>query len=106
MTQCQNMELTHELAQAALTGLEYQRDNIARKIQLLQTALGSKPKRTTAAPKKAAAPAEEPQAQAARPNPRKKAQKKGKRNLSPEARVRIAEAQRKRWAAFRGEADA
>jgi hypothetical protein len=34
----------------------------------------------------------------------KKAKKKGTRNLSPEARARIASAQKKRWAAARGEA--
>jgi small-conductance mechanosensitive channel len=83
------------LYEAALEGLELQKQRLEEQIRLVRSLIGGKKPRT-AAP--AAAATEAHAGPAA-----KKAARKGrrKRNLSPEARARIAEAQRKRWAAFR-----
>lgn len=69
---------------AALMGLSAQKERIEAQIAQLQQALG---KRGPGRPKKEVAPP-------------KKAGKK-RRKMSPEARERIAAAQRKRWAAAR-----
>lgn len=87
------------LYEAALEGLELQKQRLEEQIRLVRSLIGGKKPRA-AAP---AAAAETTAAPAAKKGPRKP---RRKRNLSPEARKRIAEAQKKRWAAFRKEADA
>ena len=88
------------LYEAALEGLELQKQRLEEQIRLVRSLIGGKKPRA-AAP--AAAVVEAPAAPAAKKAGRKP---RRKRNLSPEARTRIAEAQRKRWAEFRKEADA
>ena len=73
--------------QAALEGLELQKKRIDEQIGEVRALLAGK---TKAAAKPAAAPA-----------PAKAAKKQKRRKLSEEARERIAEAQKKRWAKFR-----
>jgi hypothetical protein len=72
------------LLEAALVGLEIQKANIEAQIREVQQSLGT---RVAAPAKQAPAPA------AAAP--------KTKRTLSAAARKRIAEAQKRRWAAYR-----
>ncbi len=83
------------LYEAALEGLELQKQRLEEQIRLVRSLIGGKQPRA-AAPTAAAAPASKA--------PKKKAKTarkaRKKRNLSPEARARIAEAQKKRWAAF------
>jgi hypothetical protein len=52
-------------------------------------------------PSAAAAPAKPRAAAAAPAAPARKRRASGKRNVSPEARARMAEAQRRRWEAYR-----
>jgi uncharacterized protein (DUF1800 family) len=82
------------LYEAALEGLELQKQRIEEQIAAVRSLLGGKKPAAPAAASVAAAPAAAPA---------KKKAKKGarKRVLSAEARKRIAEAQKKRWAAFR-----
>jgi hypothetical protein len=87
------------LYEAALEGLELQKQRIEEQIRLVRSLLGGKKPRAAKAEAAAVAPAASASKKAGR-KPRRK------RNLSPEARKRIAEAQRKRWAAFRKDADA
>lgn len=88
------------LYEAALEGLELQKQRLEEQIRMVRSLAGGK-KTRAAAPAAVAAP---------RAKAGKKAKAKGKanrkRNLSPEARARIAEAQKKRWAAFRKDSDA
>jgi hypothetical protein len=85
------------LYEAALEGLELQKQRLEEQIRSVRSMLGGKTPR-------AATPA--PQAEAVSAPATKTARKsRRRRNLSPEARKRIAEAQRKRWAAYRGESD-
>ena len=72
---------------AALEGLELQKKRIDEQIGEVRALLAGK---TKAAAKPAAAPA-----------PAKAVKKQKRRKLSEEARERIAEAQKKRWAKFR-----
>jgi hypothetical protein len=68
---------------AALEGLELQRQRIEDQIRQVRERLGkSSPKASVAAPAGGAAP-------------------RRARDLSPEARKRIAQAQKKRWAEYR-----
>jgi len=72
-----------EILEAALVGLESQREKLEAQIAQVRSLLGRRTGRAAAeAPVLAAAGT-------------------GKRELSPEARKRIAAAQKKRWAAFR-----
>ena len=87
------------LYEAALQGLELQRQRLEEQIRMVRSLVGGKKTRATAAP---SAASEAPAGPAAK---KAKGKSRRKRNLSPEARKRIAEAQRKRWAAFRGESD-
>lgn len=87
------------LYEAALEGLELQKQRLEEQIRLVRSLIGGK-KTRAAAPAAAAAATAAPSAKKAGRKPRRK------RNLSPEARKRIAEAQRKRWAAYRKEANA
>jgi hypothetical protein len=73
-----------EILEAALLGLEAQRDKLDAQIAEVRSMLGRKPGR----PARVAASVVLPSTN-------------GKRELSPEARKRIAAAQKKRWAAFR-----
>lgn len=86
--------------EAALEGLELQKQRLEEQIRLVRSLIGGK-KTRTAGP--VAAVAEAPAASTAKKAGRKP---RRKRNLSPEARKRIAEAQKKRWAAFRKDTDA
>ena len=86
--------------EAALEGLELQKQRLEEQIRLVRSLIGGKKPRA-AAP--AAVVAEAPAATAKQKAGRKP---RRKRNLSPEARKRIAEAQKKRWAAFRKDTDA
>jgi hypothetical protein len=79
------------LLTAALEGLEAQKARIEEQIKSVKAMLGGKGARAAAA---AAAPAEAAPAV-------KKGRRKKRGKLSAEARARIAEAQRKRWANFR-----
>lgn len=76
------------LLAAALEGLEMQRKRLDDQIAMVRGMLGGKKPVAASAP--AATPA------AASPSPSRR-----KRVLSEEARLRIAAAQKKRWAAFR-----
>lgn len=85
------------LYEAALEGLELQKQRIEEQIRAVRSLLGGKkPRAAKAAEETSAAPS----AKKAGRKPRRK------RNLSPEARKRIAEAQKKRWAAFRKNSEA
>lgn len=87
------------LYEAALEGLELQKQRIEEQIRAVRSLLGGKK------PRAAKVAAEEETA--ASPSAKKAGRKpRRKRNLSPEARKRIAEAQKKRWAAFRQESEA
>ena len=74
----------HDLLEAALEGLELQKQRIEEQIREVRGRLGQRAPRGTAS---AASPV------AAKKRPRRK--------LSEQARKRIAAAQKKRWAAFR-----
>ena len=86
------------LYEAALQGLELQKQRPEEQMSTVRSLLGAKKPRATAPA--AAVVAKAPKAKAAKKAGRKP-KKRGKRTLSPEARARIAEAQKKRWAAFR-----
>ncbi len=88
------------LYEAALEGLELQKQRLEEQIRLVRSLIGGKKPRATAP---ASAATEAPANAAAKKAGRKP---RRKRNLSPEARKRIAEAQKKRWAAFRKDTDA
>lgn len=77
---------SREILEAALQGLEAQRDRLDEQIAQVRSMMGSSNSRS------AKASSEQP---AATRSGRKK------RVLTPEARKRIAAAQKKRWAAFR-----
>jgi len=79
---------SREILEAALHGLESQREKLDDQISQVRAMLGGRPGRPA---RNHSAPA----AQAANGASRRK------RVLSPEARKRIAAAQKKRWAAFR-----
>lgn len=82
--------MDNTLLEAALVGLKAQRSRLDQQIAMVEGQLG---KRSPGRPKRL----QEPESPAA-----KKVAKKGKRRkMSAEARARIAEAQRKRWAAYR-----
>ncbi len=80
-----------EILEAALQGLEAQRNKLDEQIAQVRSMLG----RRAGRPAKVAATSSEEDAAAPVKGPRKK------RVLSSEARKRIAIAQKKRWAAFR-----
>lgn len=83
----------HEILEAALQGLEAQKNKLDDQIAQVRSMLG----RRAGRPAKVADMSSEAEAPA--PAPVKGARKK--RVLSSEARKRIAVAQKKRWAAFR-----
>ena len=89
-----------EILAAALVGLELKKARLEEKIASLRALVGGKPARKTRA---VAESTDDWEAPAAAPKAAKE-KKKVKRILSPEARERIAAAQKKRWAAARGEA--
>ena len=80
-----------DILEAALQGLEAQREKLDEHIAQVRAMMGGRPGRP---PKAAAA--------AAKHAPETRTARK-KRVLTPEARKRIAAAQKKRWAAFRKE---
>lgn len=81
-------EANREILEAALHGLELQREKLEEQIAQVRSMLG---RRVGRPPKPAAGGAAEHRAGSSRP----------RRQLSEEARKRIAAAQKKRWAAFR-----
>ena len=84
---------SREILEAALQGLESQRERLDEQISEVRSMLGSRgPGRPPASAKKATSNAGSDE---------KPSGRRGKRVLSPEARKRIAAAQKKRWAAFR-----
>jgi hypothetical protein len=83
---------SREILEAALQGLESQREKLDEQISEVRRMLSGR----GAATKKPASKRET----AASSAPHRSASRK-KRALSPEARARIAAAQKKRWAAFR-----
>jgi hypothetical protein len=85
----------HSLLQAALDGLELKRSRIEEQIAQVKQALSGK----VSEPKRADAPTAETGGDA-----RQKKRASKKRILTPEARERIAAAQKARWAKARGEA--
>ena len=89
------------LYEAALEGLELQKQRLEEQIRMVRSLVGGK---TTGAAVPASGAAAAPRAKTPR-RVKSKGKAQRKRNLSPEARARIAEAQRKRWAAFRGDSD-
>jgi len=88
------------LYEAALEGLELQKQRIEEQIRLVRSLVGGKKPRAAAPAAVAEEVSDAPSGKKAGRKPRRK------RNLSPEARKRIAEAQKKRWAAFRKDASA
>jgi hypothetical protein len=82
----------HEILEAALQGLEAQKSKLDDQIAQVRSMLGRRAGRPA---KVASASTSEAQTIAPAKSGRKK------RVLSPEARKRIAIAQKKRWAAFR-----
>ena len=80
---------SHDILEAALHGLEAQREKLDEQIAQVRQMLGS-PK--GGRPKAAAASGDAVTSAK---------QSRKKRTLTPEARKRIAAAQKKRWAAFR-----
>jgi len=91
------MILNNEILEAALIGLEMKKAKLEEQIASIKGMTGAK------TPRKARLAAsddwEAPMPLAAK----KSAKGKKKRVMSPEARERIAAAQKKRWAAYRGE---
>lgn len=81
-------EANREILEAALHGLELQRDKLEEQISQVRSMLG---RRVGRPPKPSGAASSEHRAGGTRP----------RRQLSEEARKRIAAAQKKRWAAFR-----
>ncbi len=75
---------SREILEAALVGLESQREKLEEQIAQVRSLLGHRVKQTTKATVSLV-----------------RAIGNGRRPLSPEARERIATAQKKRWAAFR-----
>jgi hypothetical protein len=82
-----NPTASPEILEAALHGLELQREKLEEQIAQVRSMLG----RRVGRPPRTAKSAVEPDAKSGR----------GRRKLSDEARKRIAAAQKKRWAAFR-----
>lgn len=80
-------EANREILEAALHGLELQREKLEEQIAQVRSMLG----RRVGRPPKPSGASTEHRASSSRP----------RRQLSDEARKRIAAAQKKRWAAFR-----
>ena len=93
-----------EILEAALQGLESQREHLDKQIAQVRSLLGGRAPAATG--RRAGRPAKKHAAVAAAAATPAAAQSSSqparkKRALSPEARKRIAAAQKKRWAAFR-----
>jgi hypothetical protein len=88
----QTERLSEDVLNAALEGLEAQKQKLDEQIQQVRSMLGMGGVRRGRPPKAAAT-------QEVRAAPAKKARRK--RKLSAEGRKRIIEATRKRWAAYR-----
>lgn len=93
------MILNKEILEAALIGLEMKKAKLEEQITSIRGMTGAKTPRKAKASLEATDDWEAPTASAAK----KAAKGKKKRVMSPEARERIAAAQKKRWAAHRGE---
>ena len=77
-------QLTHEIIEAAIQGLETKKTQIDAQISELRQMLGGKPAAAAASPAKKAG---------------------GRRKFSAEAIERMREAQRRRWAKVKGKSD-
>ncbi len=86
------------LYQAALEGLELQKQRVEEQIRQVREVLSG---RRVSAPQSDAAPAAAPGNKDKKVKAVPSTGKKRKRTLSEEARTRIAEAQKKRWETFR-----
>lgn len=91
------MILNKEILEAALIGLEMKKAKLEEQIASIKSMTGAK------APRKASKESADDDWEAPAAAPKKGAKAKKKRVMSPEARERIAAAQKKRWAAHRGE---
>ena len=92
------MNIDQDILAAALIGLELKKARLEEQIAAVKALTGAK------APKKTRMAAEDDRESPSTEKATKKSTKtKKKRVLSPEARERIAAAQKKRWAAHRGE---
>src|SRR5258708_1093261 len=85
--------LSSDVLNAALEGLEAQKKTLEQHIQQVRSMLGLGTGRRGRPPKSAASPSATPPSTATGAKRRKR---------SPEVRARMAEAQRKRWAAIKG----
>ncbi len=85
---------TREILEAALQGLEAQKQRLEEQIGQVRAMMGNRPGRP---PKQSSGN----QGSASEFTPAAKTATRKRRLLSPEARKRIAAAQKKRWAAFR-----
>jgi len=85
---------TREILEAALQGLESQRQKLEEQIGQVRAMMGNRPGR----PSKQSSGS---QGSGSGSTPASKTATRKRRLLSPEARKRIAAAQKKRWAAFR-----
>ena len=94
------MNLNRELLEAALLGLEAKLARLQDQIAAIKRMTGAKTKPKAPRTLLAMDDWESPKGLTAK----KPAKGRKKRNLSPEARARIAAAQKKRWAAYRGKA--
>src|SRR6202035_2398760 len=95
----QTGRLSHDVLNAALEGLEAQKQKVDEQIQQVRSLLGVGAVRRGRPPKAAAA-----QAPRARKTPAAPAKKpRRKRKLSAAGRKRIIEATKKRWAAYRAQ---
>jgi hypothetical protein len=90
------MILNKEILEAALIGLEMKKARLEEQIASIRSMTGAK------TPRKASRESSEDWEAPAGAS-KKAAKGKKKRVMSPEARERIAAAQKKRWAAHRGE---
>ena len=83
-----------EILEAALQGLEAQREKLELQIAEVRSLLGTTPARR-------GRPRKESAESSSSASAKESATGRKKRTLSPEARKRIAAAQKKRWASFR-----
>jgi hypothetical protein len=86
----QTQSLSSEVLNAALHGLEAQKQSIEKHIQQVRSMLGLGTGRRGRPPKSASAATESPAPV-----------RRGRKKRSPEVRARMAAAQRKRWAALK-----
>ena len=82
---------SREILEAALQGLEAQRERLEEQINQVRAMMG----------RRAGGPAKTSASETDSPSKTSRGRRRKRRTLSAEARKRIAAAQKKRWAAFR-----